>query len=42
MCAAGVRSIHAVEIARAFGHAYDAHLGGGLKAWKAAGLPTQS
>jgi rhodanese-related sulfurtransferase len=29
------------EIAQAAGLGYDAHLAGGLKAWKAAGLPTE-
>ena len=40
-CASGVRSIRASEVAQAAGFAYDAHLAGGLKSWKAAGLPTQ-
>jgi rhodanese-related sulfurtransferase len=40
-CGSGVRSIKAAEIAQAAGLAYDAHLAGGLKAWKAAGLPTE-
>jgi rhodanese-related sulfurtransferase len=40
-CGSGVRSTKAAEIAQAAGLAYDAHLAGGLKAWKAAGLPTE-
>ena len=39
-CASGIRSIKAAEIAQAAGLPYNAHLAGGLKAWKAAGLPT--
>jgi rhodanese-related sulfurtransferase len=38
-CASGIRSIKAAEISRAAGLAYDAHLAGGIKAWKSAGLP---
>jgi rhodanese-related sulfurtransferase len=41
-CASGVRSIKAVEIAQAAGFAYDAHLAGGIKSWKAAGLPVDT
>ncbi|MGZ3410154.1 MAG: rhodanese-like domain-containing protein [Xanthobacteraceae bacterium] len=40
-CASGIRSITASEIAQAAGLPYDAHLAGGLKAWKAAGLPVE-
>ncbi len=40
-CASGVRSVKACEIARSAGLPHDAHLAGGLKAWKAAGLPTE-
>jgi rhodanese-related sulfurtransferase len=40
-CGSGIRSIKAAEIAQAAGLGYDAHLAGGLKAWKAAGLPTE-
>jgi rhodanese-related sulfurtransferase len=40
-CASGIRSVRAVEHARSAGLACDAHLAGGLKAWKAAGLPTE-
>jgi len=41
-CASGVRSIKAAEIAQAAGFAYDAHLAGGIKSWKAAGLPVDT
>jgi rhodanese-related sulfurtransferase len=41
-CASGIRSIKAAEIAQAAGLAYDAHLAGGIKAWRAAGLPTET
>jgi rhodanese-related sulfurtransferase len=37
LCAAGVRSIRASEIAQAAGLPYDAHLEGGLRAWAMAG-----
>lgn len=40
-CASGIRSVKASEIAQAAGLPYDAHLAGGLKAWKAAGLPVE-
>jgi len=40
-CASGIRSIKAAEIAQAAGLQCDAHLAGGIKAWKAAGLPTE-
>jgi rhodanese-related sulfurtransferase len=40
-CAVGVRSARAAEAAMAAGLPYDAHLAGGLKAWKAAGFPTE-
>ena len=33
MCAGGVRSVQASEIAQGFGLPYDAHLAGGIKAW---------
>jgi rhodanese-related sulfurtransferase len=38
----GQRSVIASQIAQAAGLPHDAHLAGGLKAWKAAGLPTES
>ena len=41
-CASGVRSIKAAEISQAAGLAYDAYLAGGMKAWKAAGLPVET
>ena len=40
-CASGMRSIKASEVAQAAGLKSDAHLAGGLKAWKAAGYPTE-
>jgi rhodanese-related sulfurtransferase len=40
-CAVGVRSVNASLAAQAAGLPYDAHLAGGLKAWLAAGLPTE-
>jgi rhodanese-related sulfurtransferase len=41
-CAGGKRSGMAVERCRAAGELIDAHLAGGLAAWKASGLPTVS
>jgi rhodanese-related sulfurtransferase len=41
-CASGVRSVKASEIAQAAGLPYDAHMAGGIKAWKAAGYPTEA
>lgn len=41
LCAAGVRSIKASEISQGAGLPYAAHLAGGLKAWKTAGLPVE-
>ncbi|NVO17308.1 MAG: rhodanese-like domain-containing protein [Rhodoplanes sp.] len=41
-CASGIRSVKAAEIAQAAGLPYRAHLAGGIKAWKAAGLPTET
>ena len=40
-CGVGIRSLRAAEAALAAGLPYDAHLAGGLKAWKAAGFPTE-
>ena len=37
LCAAGVRSIKASEMAQAAGLPYDAHLEGGIRAWAMAG-----
>ena len=39
-CGSGKRSATAVERCRAAGHKIDAHLAGGIMAWKAQGLPT--
>jgi rhodanese-related sulfurtransferase len=41
-CRSGRRSVTASQAAQAAGLPYDAHLAGGLIAWKAAGLPTES
>ena len=41
-CRSGRRSVTASQAAQARGLAYDAHLAGGILAWKAAGLPTES
>ncbi len=41
-CGSGKRSAMAIERRRAAGHKLDSHLGGGIMAWKAAGLPTVS
>lgn len=41
-CRSGRRSVTASQVAQSAGLAYDAHLAGGLLAWKAAGLPTES
>lgn len=40
-CRSGQRSVTASLAAQAKGFPYDAHLAGGLNAWKACGLPTQ-
>ena len=40
-CAGGVRSAKAVAKCKQAGLAYDAHLEGGLNAWKSAKLPTR-
>jgi rhodanese-related sulfurtransferase len=40
-CRSGKRSVTASLAAQAQGLAYDAHLAGGILAWKAAGLPTE-
>lgn len=39
-CGSGKRSLMAAERCRAAGLAVDAHLAGGIGAWRAAGLPT--
>jgi rhodanese-related sulfurtransferase len=41
-CRSGRRSVTASQTAQAAGLPYDAHLAGGILAWKAAGLPTDS
>jgi rhodanese-related sulfurtransferase len=41
-CRSGNRSVTASLMAQSAGLPYDAHLAGGLKAWKEAGLPTDS
>jgi rhodanese-related sulfurtransferase len=40
-CRSGRRSVTAAHAAQEQGFAYDAHLAGGILAWKAAGLPTE-
>jgi rhodanese-related sulfurtransferase len=40
-CRSGNRSVTASLAAQAAGLPYDAHLAGGIKAWKAAGLQTE-
>lgn len=41
-CRSGRRSVTASQAAQAQGLPYNAHLAGGILAWKAAGLPTES
>jgi rhodanese-related sulfurtransferase len=41
-CRSGNRSVTASLIAQSAGLPYDKHLAGGIKGWKAAGLPTES
>ena len=41
-CRSGRRSVTASLAAQEQGFAYDAHLAGGILAWKAAGLPTEA
>ncbi len=41
-CRSGKRSVTASQAAQAAGLPYDAHLAGGMLAWKAAGHPTES
>jgi rhodanese-related sulfurtransferase len=41
-CRSGKRSVTASLAAQEQGFPYDAHLAGGILAWKAAGLPTES
>lgn len=39
-CAGGFRSLRAIDACRAAGLSHNAHLKGGIQAWKACGLPT--
>ena len=41
-CRSGKRSVTASLLAQAEGLPYDSHLAGGILAWKAAGLPTET
>jgi rhodanese-related sulfurtransferase len=41
-CRSGRRSVIASQAAQQAGFAYDAHLAGGILAWKEAGLPTET
>jgi len=41
-CRSGRRSVTASLAAQEQGYPYDSHLAGGILAWKAAGLPTES
>jgi rhodanese-related sulfurtransferase len=41
-CRSGRRSVTASQACQAAGLAYDCHLAGGILAWKAAGLPTET
>jgi rhodanese-related sulfurtransferase len=41
-CRSGRRSVTASLAAQDQGFAYDAHMAGGILAWKAAGLPTET
>ena len=41
-CRSGNRSVKASHLAQAAGLPYDAHLAGGILAWKAAGFDTES
>ena len=41
-CRSGRRSVTASLIAQEHGYPYTAHLAGGILAWKAAGLPTET
>ena len=41
-CRSGKRSVTASLAAQSQGYPYDSHLAGGILAWKAAGLPTES
>jgi rhodanese-related sulfurtransferase len=41
-CRSGRRSVTASQACQAAGLPYDCHLAGGILAWKAAGLPTET
>ena len=41
-CQVGKRSVTASQMAQSAGLPYDKHLAGGMNAWKALGLPTES
>jgi rhodanese-related sulfurtransferase len=41
-CRSGKRSVTASQAAQAAGLPYDSHLAGGIIAWKATGLPTET
>jgi len=41
-CRSGRRSVAASQLAQAAGLPYDAHMAGGILAWKAAGFDTES
>jgi len=41
-CRSGNRSVNASLMAQQAGFPYTAHLAGGIKAWKEAGLPTET
>jgi rhodanese-related sulfurtransferase len=41
-CRSGNRSVTASLMAQSAGLPYDSHLAGGIKAWKASGLPTET
>jgi len=41
-CRSGNRSVTASLVAQTAGLPYNAHLAGGIKAWKEAGLPTET
>ena len=41
-CLSGKRSASAVELCRSLGKPHDTHVGGGLAAWRLAGLPVDA
>lgn len=40
-CLSGARSGQAIALCRRLGFPHDRHVGGGIRAWAAAGLPTE-